>query len=210
MRVFRKMYSIIWLCLIALFCWLMLDLTIPYLGFRTDVDFLLTKQKIIHLSHWRWAFYVHILFSIFALMAGLTQFSEHIQKKYRQLHRSMGYIYVTDILCLAGPSGFVLALYANGNDLARASFIMLSLLWIFTTGLAVYKALKKQWEEHRHWMIRSYALTLSAISLRLMALVLPHFLHLDARTEYALIAWLSWTLNLVIAETIIYYTKNKA
>jgi hypothetical protein len=200
----KKINAIIWLIMISLFCWLMIDLTLPYLSFRTDVDFLLTKQKIIHLRHWRYAFYAHILFSIFTLISGLTQFSGYILDKHRRLHRFMGYVYVLDVLCLAGPSGLIMGFYANGELLARTSFVLLSVLWITFTGLAFYKAIRQQIEEHQYWMIRSYALTLSAITLRLLAFTLPKFIHLPAQIEYALIAWLSWTINLLVAEWIIY------
>jgi hypothetical protein len=27
----------------------------------------------------------------------------------------MGYIYVIDVICIAGPSGLIMAFYANGN-----------------------------------------------------------------------------------------------
>lgn len=206
----RSAGSIVWIVCIALFCWLMIDLTLPYLGFKTDVDFLLTKQKIIHLKHWRYAFYCHIGFSIFSLIAGLTQFSNYILTKHKRLHRSMGYVYVTDVICLAGPSGLIMAFYANGTVVSKTSFVLLSLLWILFTAIAIIKAFKKEFIAHQRWMIRSYALTLSAITLRLMALVLPRFVHLDAHTEYATIAWLSWTINLLLAEWIIYSRKLTA
>jgi hypothetical protein len=199
--------TIIWLLLIAFFCWLMIGLTLPYLSFEPDVDFLLTKQKIIHLKHWRYAFYFHVLFSIFTLIAGLTQFSWYILTKHKRLHRMMGYVYVADVICLAGPSGLIMAFYANGTMISKTSFVLLSALWIGFTAIAVIKALQKNFAAHQAWMIRSYALTLSAITLRLLALVLPNFVHLTAHTEYALIAWLSWTINLVIAEVIIYSKK---
>ncbi|MES2761876.1 MAG: DUF2306 domain-containing protein [Bacteroidota bacterium] len=201
----RSVRSVIWITGILFFCWLMIGLTLPYLGFEHDVDFLLTKQKIIHIKHWRYAFYIHILFSIFSLIAGLTQFSKFILNKYKKLHKTMGYIYAVDVICLAGPSGLIMAFYANGNSISKTSFVLLSTLWIFCTVIAIIKVLKKDFIEHENWMIRSYALTLSAITLRLLALILPKFIHLTAHTEYALIAWLSWIINLVIAEVIIYY-----
>lgn len=200
----RTAGSIIWIMLIALFCWLMIGLSLPYLSFETDVDFLLTKQKIIHIKHWRYAFYTHVLLSIFSLAAGLTQFSGYVLKKHPRIHRTMGYVYVIDVICLAGPSGLIMAFYANGTVVSKTSFVLLSLLWIGFTAQALVKAVKKEFRAHEAWMIRSFALTLSAITLRLLALILPHFIHLDARTEYALIAWLSWVLNLLVAEWIIY------
>lgn len=201
----KSIRSIIWIAFISLFCWLMIDLTLPYLSFTYNVDFLLTKQKIIHLRHWRYAFNFHILFSIFSLIAGLTQFSNYILTKYKKLHRMMGYIYVVDVMCIAGPSGLIMAFYANGTIVSKTSFVLLSVLWIGFTSVAIIKALKKDFLEHEKWMIRSYSLTLSAISLRLMALIFPKIIHLDAHTEYAVLAWLSWTINLLIAECLIYF-----
>lgn len=201
----KSIRSIIWIAFISLFCWLMIDLTLPYLSFTYDVDFLLTKQKIIHLRHWRYAFNFHILFSIFSLIAGLTQFSNYILTKYKKLHHVMGYMYVIDVICIAGPSGLVMAFYANGTIVSKTSFVLLSVLWIGFTSMAIIKAFKKDFLEHEKWMIRSYSLTLSAISLRLMAIIFPKIVHLDAHTEYAVLAWLSWTINLLIAECLIYF-----
>jgi len=203
-----KFRNIIWLIFIAIFCWLMLDLTLPYLSFDPDVDFLLTKQKIIHLKHWRYSFYVHILFSIFALAAGLTQFSNYILKKNKKIHRAMGIIYVIDVLLLAGPSGLIMGFYANGNIYAKISFMLLAALWIILTAMAYKTALERNFIQHRNWMYRSYALTLSAITLRLIAMFLPKWVYLEAFSEYTIIAWLSWTINLVVAEGIIFLKRK--
>ncbi len=206
---FKKFSFIIWLIIISIFCWLMIDLTLPYLGFDYNVDFLLTKQKIIHIKHWRYSFNIHILFSIFSLIAGLTQFSDYLLKKHKSIHRGMGYIYVVDVLLLAGPSGLIMGFYANGPIAAKTSFVVLAMLWIVYTALAFKKALDKIFVEHKKWMIRSYALTLSAITLRLLAMYLPNFFHMEAFPEYTLIAWLSWTVNLIVAEIIIFFSRNK-
>lgn len=200
----KNISSIVWISVLSIFIWLMLDLIIPYLSFHHEVDFLLTKQKIIHLKHWRYSFYLHVIFSVFSMLAGFTQFSSHIINRHRKIHRIFGYIYVVDILCLAGPSGLVMSFYANGTIISKTSFVLLSFLWIYTTVMALTSVIKKDFQSHEKWMIRSFALTLSAISLRLMAFIMPKFLHLPAHDAYALIAWLSWTLNLLIAELIIY------
>ncbi|MGV2482422.1 UNVERIFIED_CONTAM: DUF2306 domain-containing protein, partial [Salmonella enterica subsp. enterica serovar Weltevreden] len=72
----------------------------------------------------------HILLSIFSLIAGMTQFSDYILNRHKRLHRVMGYVYVIDVLCLAGPSGLIMAFYANGDLVSKSSFVLLSLLWI--------------------------------------------------------------------------------
>ncbi len=202
-------FGFLWFVLILFFAGLMIYVTIPYLTFRLDVDFLVTKQSIIHLKHWRYAFYLHILSSVLVLLAGATQFSGYFLRNYRKAHRLIGKSYVLIILLISGPGALVMSFYANGTVVAKTSFVILSLLWVSFTALAFYFALRRNFIAHRKFMIRSYALTLSAITLRLYALIIPHVTHMDGRDEYSLIAWSSWTINLLIAEILIYVTRKK-
>lgn len=205
----RTLRALLW-CLLVFYCSvLMLLITLPYLSFKLNIDFLVTKQSIIHLKHWRYAFYFHILTSVFVLLAGATQFSAYFLRRFRKAHRLIGKMYVFIILFVSGPAALVMSWYANGTVLAKSSFVLLSFLWILFTALAFYFALKKNFARHRNFMIRSYALTLSAITLRLYALLIPHFMHINGRDEYALISWASWTLNLLVAEGIIYFSRKK-
>jgi uncharacterized membrane protein len=208
MRV-KSIFSFIWIFLILYFTYLMLLLTIPYVGFKLNVDFLITKQNIIHIKFWRYAFYAHIFTGVFVLLAGAFQFWDYFLINFKKLHRFIGKTYVFLVLFISGPGALVMSFYANGNLISKTSFILLSLLWILFTSFAFYFALKKDFVKHRQFMIRSYALTLSAITLRAYALVLPNFIHLGAKEEYALIAWCSWAINLLIAETIIFCTRRE-
>lgn len=120
----------------------------------------------------------------------------------------MGYIYVTDVLLLAGPAAVIMSFFANGTVVSITSFVLLSVLWILFTAVALLKIKQGNYSEHRNWMIRSYALTLSAVSLRIYAWLFPKFFHMNAFDQYALIAWLSWTVNLLIAEYLIFRRRN--
>ena len=191
---------------ICAFVALMVNITYPYLlpPFPTNIDFLATKQNVFHLQIWRWAFYIHISTSVLVILAGLTQFSNTILKKRPKLHRQIGKMYVIVIVFISGPSGFVMALYANGGLFGRIAFTTLSILWITFTFLAYQYARKKQLMEHGKWMFRSFALSLSAITLRLLIFstaLLP--MYLDFEKVYMVTAWLSWGINLGITEILI-------
>jgi hypothetical protein len=205
----RTAASLLWIAAILYCTLLMVWITLPYLSFRLNVDFLITKQRIIHLKHWRYAFYAHILTSAFVLLAGAVQFWPYFLAHFKSWHRRIGKMYVFIIIFISGPTGLIMSFYANGDWKAKSSFIILSTLWLLFTGLSFYYAVDKDFVEHRKFMIRSYALTLSAITLRLYALVLPHFVFLEGRKEYAVLAWSSWTINLLVAETIIYFIRKK-
>jgi uncharacterized membrane protein len=195
------------LVLLLFFSLLMLRLTLPYLSFETDVSFLLTKQGILHIKTWYWSFYIHITTSIFVLAAGLTQFNNNLLKNQINLHRNIGKLYVLFILFLSSPTGFVMALYANGGFPAKVSFVFVAVLWWIFTFLAYWYIRKKDVNQHKAFMIRSYALTLSAISLRIYTYTFPTLFDVHGRELYITVAWLSWVPNLIIAEILI--NRNK-
>lgn len=187
--------------LVALGIVLMYRLSVPYLAIKPGVDFLQTKNSVYHVLHWRWSFYIHVFTSIFVLIAGLLQFNSFVLHKFRKLHRTSGYVYLTIVLLVSGPAGLVMGFYANGGIPARISFVLLACLWLFTTALAFKRALQRRFIDHGAWMARSYSLALSALTLRAYALLIG-VLNLELRpsTAYVIIAWLSWVINLLVAE----------
>ncbi len=192
--------TLLWMLFIGFFTLLMARIVLPYRSGRLDIDFLLSKQHIVHLWHYRAAFYLHIFPALLVLAAGMTQFSGLVLKKMPTLHRWVGKAYVWSILGVCGPAGFVMALYSNGGWVARSSFLTLSVLWWATTWLA-WRAIKNgDTQRHRAWMIRSYALTFSAVTLRLMQFTLATQTHIGMDIAYQLVAWPSWVLNLIVAE----------
>ena len=184
--------------------YLMLQIVLPYRGGALDIDFLLTKQHIIHLRHYRFAFYLHIFTSLYLLLVGMVQFSAAFLKNWPRLHRRLGQAYVFIILCISGPAALVMSWYSNGNWNARISFLLLSLLWWWFTWRAYQTARGKDFDKHGAFMIRSYALTLSAITLRLLQFGISYWWYIDPALQYTIVAWASWVSNLVIAEVLIW------
>jgi Predicted membrane protein (DUF2306) len=172
---------------------------------HTDTAFLQLKQDYLHITEWRFAFYTHVFSSIFVLLAGFTQFSNTIFKKYRSVHKKMGYLYVINILMVTGPASLLMGFYANGGLSSHIAFVLLAILWLGFTAIALYKAIKKDFVAHRSFMIRSFALTLSAITLRIWKVIFAASTDIPPMDRYRIIAWLGWVLNLIVAECIIYY-----
>jgi len=99
---------ILWSAAIVFFTYQMFKIIFPYTSWEWDVDFLLTKQFIIHLDYYRLAFYSHIFSSLFVLLSGAFLFSNFILKKYKTVHRVAGRVYVILLLGIAAPSGLVM------------------------------------------------------------------------------------------------------
>jgi uncharacterized membrane protein len=179
---------------------LMLRGILEYASFREDVGFLQFKQEYLPITIWKIAFYTHVFSSILTLMAGFTQFSGHILQEHRTLHRILGRIYAWDILLINFPAGMIMAFYANGHWPSKIAFIILDSLWFYFTLRAVLEARRKNIAAHRRFMIRSYALTCSAIGLRTWKIILSHAFHPDPLTLYMIDAWMGFVPNLLFAE----------
>lgn len=186
------------------FSLLMAKITWPYISLKTDIDFLLTKQNKIHLNYWLYGFYIHIFSSLPLLLIGILQFILPLRDK--KLHKSLGKIYALIIVFLAAPSGFILAIHANGGWAAKISFTVLSLLWFLSTLAGWLFAIKKKYLFHQIAMKFSYAFTLSAIILRLLVFLLPRFSNIHGPEMYVLVSWLSWLPSLVLL-SLYYFLK---
>lgn len=182
---------------------LMLSMIMEHFSFKSDVGFLKLKQDYIHIKTWRTAFYIHVFSSILTLMAGFTQFSNYLLENYRNIHRIVGRIYAIDILLINFPAGMIMAFYANGHLPSKTAFIILDVLWFFFTLKAVLAIRKGNMDEHKKFMIRSYALTFSAITLRSWKIILSNFTNIDSAHIYMLDAWLGFVPNLLLAEIFI-------
>ena len=181
----------------------MARITVAYLPYNTDVGFLRIKQDYIDIDHWRLAFFVHVYASMWVLLAGFTQFSSRIQDYYPRWHRAFGYVYVTDVLLIPGPAGLLMGFYANGGLPSKISFVTLAVGWIAFTAIALAKVKKGDWVSHRNFMIRSYALTLSAVTLRAWKWSITNTVELPPMDVYRAVAWLGWVPNIIIAELLI-------
>jgi len=96
-----------------------------------------------------------------------------------------------------------MAFYANGGLASRTSFVIISVLWWYFTFIAYRRIRQRNYNAHLAYMFRSYALTLSAITLRTYVLLLPYFSHMHGKEMYTFVAWMSWVPNLVVAELLI-------
>ena len=208
----RRLFRFVWACLalvaLAYFSWLMWRITRQYIPIHHDVAFLRIKQQYIGIAHWKLAFFVHVFTSMFALLAGFTQFSRNILGRARGLHRWMGRAYVLNVVLITGPASLVMSFYANGGATSRIAFALLAIAWIGSTYLAYHTIRSGNVARHREWMIRSYALTLSAITLRVWKYLIVVAFHPPPMDVYRIVAWLGWIPNLLVAEWLIRRTRS--
>lgn len=178
----------------------------PLTYFLNDVSskgIITSKPQELQASYfWNLCFFIHVGLGGIALLSGWSQFFKNFRNRHLKLHRGLGLIYIIAVL-LSGLTSLYIAYYTEGGLIAIVGFEALGILWLFTT-LIAYQAIKtKKPDEHENWMIRSYALTFAAVTLRLWLPLFMEVFHMSFTEAYRIVAWLCWVPNLMIAQLII-------
>ena len=158
--------------------------------------------------------FVHAFAGGIALLIGSFQFLDGFRKRRPVIHRWMGRLYLVSIL-IGGLSAFIIAPGMISGLVGEVGLISLAVLWLWTGAMAYRSIRNGDVESHREWMIRSFALTFAAATLRLwlgtlIATQLP-FLQTKYAGDfdalfvevYRVVMWLCWVPNIIVAEMII-------
>lgn len=158
-------------------------------------------------------FYVHMLFGISTLLIGPFQFLKSFRQK--GWHAILGRIYMVALMC-SGVAGFIFAWVGFGGLVGHLGFATLSVLWL-GSGLMGYHAIKaRRVQEHRRWMIRNFAMTFSAVTIRLYLIVPITYNGITTKGkfvdtyswQYAICVWLAFIPNLIVAELFLWYERR--
>ncbi len=127
----------------------------------------------------------HTLCGVTALLAGPLQFSSRIRQRYLKFHRVLGRIYVIAVF-IGAFTGISLA--AGRPGLPGTS--MQAAAWVVCTAAAFITARNRQIVQHRQWMARSYAVTFTFVSSRVLNLWPRYWSHLgDSLSAVGVIAF---------------------
>ena len=144
---------------------------------------------------------MHVSAAPVALAVGAFQFMPRIRRNHRALHRWLGRLYAVAIL-VGGIGAMGISLNAIGGLWAQVGFSALGIAWMGSTAIAIWMAMNKRFAEHRVWMLRSFALTFSAVTLRLQ-LVGFEISGLPYEQSSVWLAFTCWVPNLLVAEILI-------
>ena len=144
---------------------------------------------------------IHFIFGGIAIVVGALQVNRWLRTRFVSLHRWLGRSYVIAV-AIGGVAGIALALSTSAGLVAAAGFGLLGVLWLVTTLMGYRSIRQRDTSAHRRWMIRSYALTLAAVTLRVY-MPLADVLGLSMAVAYPVISWLAWVPNLSIAEWVV-------
>jgi uncharacterized membrane protein len=177
--------------------WVSLGLTVLFV-FITSELLLITDYPMYHAYRLqviadRHLLIPHTLAGIFALLIGPINFSSRIRQRHLQLHRILGRIYVISVF-IGSFTGIALA--AGRPGLPGTS--MQASAWMVCTTAAFITARNRQITQHRQWMARSYAVTFTFVSSRVLNLWPRYWSHLgDVLSAVGVIAFTLASLLIV-------------
>ncbi|MGA2652348.1 MAG: DUF2306 domain-containing protein [Terracidiphilus sp.] len=179
------------------FVWIFLGLTTLFVFITSEV-LLVTDYPMYHAYRLqviadRGLLIPHTLAGTFALLAGPLQFSSRFRSRHLQLHRILGRIYVISVF-VGAATGVALASGRPGfpGTCGQAA------AWIVCTTAAFVTARNRHIIQHRQWMARSYAVTFTFVSSRVLNLSPRYWSHLgDSLSAVGVIAFTLASLLIV-------------
>jgi len=177
--------------------------TLPYFSFSKELSFIAERSFLFRSNFYSACFYTHIFAGSVCILTALIQFSRYILKKSKAIHRWSGKLYVFVVLFLGAPTGLYMSFFAKGSFWERALFLFMAGTWFFTTLNGFTTIHKKNVLAHKIWMMRSYAMAMTAVTFRVYHIVffMLGWGHLE---NYELSLWISVIGNMLFAEWMIY------
>ncbi len=199
----RVLFQMLFWVPVAGFSLLLIYNTLPYFSFSKDFDFIEERSLLFQNNLYNSFFYIHIAAGAICIGTALIQFSRYILKKTKAIHRWSGKLYVFVVLFLGAPTGLYMCFFAKGSFWERALFMFMAIFWFITTLYGLSTIRKKNVLAHKIWMMRSYAMAMTAVTFRVYHIAF-YLLGWDHLENYELSLWISVIGNMLIAEWIIY------
>lgn len=199
-RVFSQM--LFWVP-VAAFSLLLIYNTIPYFSFSKNFDFIEERSFLFQSNLYNTSFYIHIAAGALCIGTALIQFSRYLLKKSKAIHRISGKIYVFVVLFLGAPTGLYMSFFAKGSFWERALFMFMAGWWFITTLYGLSTIHKRNVVAHKIWMIRSYAMAMTAVTFRVYHITF-YLLGWDHLENYEVSLWISVIGNMLFAEWVIW------
>ncbi|HWS68170.1 MAG TPA: DUF2306 domain-containing protein [Steroidobacteraceae bacterium] len=146
-----------------------------------------------------WLLLPHGLAGVICLCLGATQFSTRLRQRHARVHRVFGRSYVIGVV-VAATISLSITMLRNELPFQMAVFTQ-AFLWMMTTAVAFYCIRRRNFREHRHWMIRSYAITLIFVTNRALDAI-PGLSDLDTDASPNIV-WLNNIIAWVVPTFII-------
>jgi uncharacterized membrane protein len=157
----------------------------------------------------------HILPAVLFTMLGPLQFVRGLRANYPRWHRWSGRIFLTTS-SVVGVTGLALAFGKTiGGVDEKAAIALFGTFFLIALAKGLWHAMRREFAQHREWMIRGYAIGLAVATIRpIMATFFAVAVLRGHRPEpdefFGTAFWIGFTLQMMAAEIWINYTRLAA
>ncbi|HEY7639891.1 MAG TPA: DUF2306 domain-containing protein [Steroidobacteraceae bacterium] len=142
--------------------------------------------------------WAHTMGGAVASLLGPFQLITQLRTSRPRVHVWLGRTYLLAVLAGA-LGGLYFAPTSTAGTIGSVGFTTLALFWLYS-GARAYIAIRRgNVQLHRRWMLRNYALTFAAATLRIQ-LPLLIVAGLTFPVAYTIVAWSSWVPNWLAVE----------
>jgi hypothetical protein len=149
--------------------WIMMAAMTLSVIFYSEIPLLSQAKERAYLSTIPWLIIPHAVAGIIALLSGPLQFSSRIRRGAPKFHRALGRIYVISVF-VAAPLAVVMS--NHRHDPRAIHFVAATAVqtgtWLVATAAAFLTARNRHFQQHREWMVRSYAVTFTFVGTRVL------------------------------------------
>jgi uncharacterized membrane protein YozB (DUF420 family) len=160
----------------------------------------------------RYGLILHIASGVVSVLLGLVQLWLGATGQLRRLHRMAGKTYVVAV-AIGSMAAVYLALTSTGPLGYWTGLLGLSVAWALTTAMGYIAARRRNYQEHKEWMIRSYVVTFAFVTFRLSTRLILSWWALVPQSQasqvMALMAWACWAVPLLLLDPFLHRTKLK-
>ncbi|HKU16117.1 MAG TPA: DUF2306 domain-containing protein [Steroidobacteraceae bacterium] len=143
--------------------------------------------------------WAHTMGGAVAILIGPFQVIAKLRTTWPRVHVWMGRVYLLAVLA-GGLGGLYFAPQSTAGIVGSAGFTTLALFWLYSGARAYFAIRAGQVQVHRRWILRNYALTFAAATLRI-ELPLLIISGVAFPLAYTLVAWISWVPNWLVVES---------
>jgi uncharacterized membrane protein len=168
-----------------------------------------------HFANHRALTLAHILPAMLFMVLGPLQFVRSLRSKHPQLHRWSGRIFLA-ASAVVGMTGLTMAFGKTIGGLdEKAAITLFGTFFLLALAKALWHALRREFVQHREWMIRGYAIGLAVATIRpimgtFFAAALLQGHAPEPKEFFGAAFWIGFTVQMIAAEIWINYTRPAA
>jgi uncharacterized membrane protein len=148
---------------------------------------------------------------LFILLAPL-QFVRRLRNRKPKLHRWIGRLVLVSGLIIGGSALVMSPQMAIGGANETAATTLFAIVFLFSLIKAFLHVRRRRFALHREWMIRAFAVGFAVASIRPIVGVFfatSRLTHLAPHDFFGTAFWLGFTIQLMVAEIWINYTRPR-